>query len=214
MERLPWQWWGLGLRYGEVLARQEALRERVLSGEDAECLGLLEHQEVITLGRRPVKDVPSAASLAELGVDFHQTRRGGEATWHGPGQLVGYLICAVGRRNWTVRGTVASIEEGLIRWLNGVGIIGETRCEHPGVWVGERKIASLGLHFRKGVSMHGFALNLGVLGSGARLISPCGLSPDTLTSVEAITGLRLSPETAAPEVGELVIDSLPWRRSS
>ncbi|MEE2749923.1 MAG: lipoyl(octanoyl) transferase LipB [Myxococcota bacterium] len=211
---LNWQWWGTGLAYAATLSRQEGLREQVLNGLPSECLGLLEHREVIPVGKRPVPDLPAPADLHERGIDFHATRRGGLATWHGPGQLVGYLICAVGRRNWTVRGTVASMEEGLIQWLKSVGIQGSRHCGHPGVWVGEKKVGSIGLHFRKGVSIHGFALNLEPAGEGASLIEPCGLTRETLTSVRELTGAAPSARSAAPKVGDWVIDCLPRRPSS
>ena len=121
--RVPWEWWGTDLPYAETLTRQEGLREEVLQGLPSECLGLLEHREVITVGRRAVGNLPTGPELHERGIDFHATRRGGLATWHGPGQLVGYLICAVGRRNWTVRGTVAGLEDGLIQW-GTCGVLG------------------------------------------------------------------------------------------
>lgn len=207
-ESLPWQWWGADLPYGVVLERQNALREEVLRGETSECLGLLEHREVITTGRRAVDNLPSVEVLRAQGIDFHQTRRGGLATWHGPGQLVGYLICSVAERNWTVRATVAGIEEGLMAWLETQGVQADRRCGHPGVWIGPRKIGSVGLHFRKGVSMHGFALNLQPVGSGASMIEPCGMPKGVLTSLQEQTGRVCSPCTAAPSVGRHVVAAL------
>ena len=205
---LSWEWWGTDQPYRATWERQQRRREAVLAGEDAECLALLEHVSVVTTGRRPVEMSPAEDDLKALGIDVVRTERGGLATWHGPGQLVGYLICAVARRGWKVRTTVAAIEAGLQSWLATRKITSETRCDHPGVWVGERKIASVGLHFRRGVSMHGFALNLQPVGSEVGLIRPCGLDPGALTCVEAMGGGSWKPADAAPLVASHLIDSL------
>jgi lipoate-protein ligase B len=186
----------------------------VLAGEDAECLALLEHVSVVTTGKRAVDVSPAAEELQALGIDVVQTERGGLATWHGPGQLVGYLICAVARRGWKVRTTVAALETGLQGWLATQQIESETRCDHPGVWVGARKIASVGMHFRRGVSMHGFALNLAPPGPEVELIRPCGLAPDSLTCVEAMAGGRWKPADVAPLLASHLLDSLALQNPS
>ncbi len=205
---LSWEWWGNAQPYRLTWERQKRRREAVLAGEDAECLALLEHVSVITTGRRPVKMSPVAAELQTLGIDLVQTERGGLATWHGPGQLVGYLICAVARRGWKVRTTVSALEAGLQSWLETQGITCQTRCDHPGVWVGDKKIGSVGLHFRRGVSMHGFSLNLLAVGPEVDLIRPCGLDPGALTSVEAMGGGRRRPVDVAPLLASHLLDSL------
>jgi lipoyl(octanoyl) transferase len=211
---LSWEWWGEEQPYRATWERQRRRREAVLAGEDAECLALLEHVSVVTTGRRAVDLSPGADGLKALGIDLVHTERGGLATWHGPGQLVGYLICAVARRGWKVRTTVAALENGLQDWLATRQIESQTRCDHPGVWVGARKIASVGLHFRRGVSMHGFALNLQPPGAEVGLIRPCGLSPDTLTSVEAMGGGRWKPADVAPALAGVLLDSLARQNPS
>ncbi len=211
---LSWEWWGAEQPYRATWERQRSRREAVLAGEDAECLALLEHVSVVTTGRRPVEMSQAAENLKALGIDLVHTERGGLATWHGPGQLVGYLICAVARRGWKVRTTVAAIESGLQSWLATREIESETRCDHPGVWVGDRKIASVGLHFRRGVSMHGFALNLQPVGSEAALIRPCGLEPGSLTCVEAEGGGPWKAADAAPLLASHLLDSLARQNPS
>jgi lipoyl(octanoyl) transferase len=180
----------------------------VLAGEDAECLALLEHVSVVTTGRRPVDLSVAERELKAQGIELVHTERGGLATWHGPGQLVGYLICAVARRGWKVRTTVAALESGLQSWLKTQQIESKVQCGHPGVWIGDRKIASIGLHFRRGVSMHGFALNLQPVGSEVSLIRPCGLEPEALTCVEAEGGGHWKAAEVAPLLASHLLDSL------
>ncbi|HMV68976.1 MAG TPA: lipoyl(octanoyl) transferase LipB, partial [Myxococcota bacterium] len=165
------------------------------------------------LGRRGGE----AAEARRAGLDVVETERGGLATWHGPGQLVGYPIVRAAARGWAVKDVVAGVEDGLVGWLAGVGIQAARREGCPGVWVGDAKIASIGMHFRHGVSMHGFSLNLS-LGDGAFAgIAPCGVASCPIASVEALSGRRLAPEDVAIEVGEralaaIVARSLDGRR--
>ena len=142
---------------------------------------MLEHPGVVTLGRRGWGD--TGEPVGGLGVDVVQTRRGGLATFHGPGQLVGYLIASLKPHGWTVRGTVAGIEDGVIAWLARRGIHASTREGLPGVWVGHRKICAIGMHVRRGVTMHGFALNLSTDLGGFTGFVPCGIRDGGVTSV-------------------------------
>lgn len=193
------EWVGL-VPYGEMLERQRLRREAVLEGAATEVLWMLEHPPVVTLGRRG-GDVGEAQAH---GVEVVQTERGGLATWHGPGQLVGYPIIHAARRGWSVKGVVEGIERGLVDWLATRGVEAHRREGCPGVWVTEDKIASLGLHFRRGVSMHGFSLNLS-LGDGAFAgINPCGLSCRQV-SVEALTNQPISAQDVALDVGMCVL---------
>jgi lipoyl(octanoyl) transferase len=208
LERPPPELAWLGpVPYGEALTRQRARRDAVLARQAPEAVWLLEHDPpVVTVGRRPAPGNPSPEALAARGIEHVATERGGLATWHGPGQLVGYLIVDAGGRGLGVRGMVAAIEQAVIDWLGGEGIEAERRAGWPGVWAGRDKICALGLHFRRGISMHGFALNLCPdLEAGFGVILPCGIVDGGVTSVERLTGRVLRPEVVWRGVcGELV----------
>ncbi len=180
----------------------------MIAGGGGECLALLEHAPVITVGRRPAAGTPSAEELARHGVELHRTERGGLATWHGPGQLVGYLILDVRSRGLGAKGLVHRVEEGLIAWLDDQGIAGVRRCGYPGVWVGPDKIAAIGFHFRRGVSLHGFALNLSPSLSGFNLILPCGIRDGGVTSLGRLRGSSPCPADTAPAVAERILGAL------
>lgn len=167
---------------------------------------LLEHPPVITTGRRSVGGDVEPSRVRAAGFELHETERGGLATCHEPGQLVGYLFfdaSAVG-----VHRTVAALEEGLIGWLRGEGIAAARREGYPGVWVGREKVAAIGLHFRRGVSMHGFALNLVNDLRGFALIVPCGLADAGVTTVARLTGRHLPPARVAAAVGDRILAAL------
>ena len=141
--------------YGEAAALQERLRDRVRSGELAETMLLLEHPPVYTVGRRTGEaDLP----LPCVGIEVVATPRGGQLTYHGPGQLVGYPIMRVE----SVPEFILTMEQAIVAALADAGLEAATRLghKHVGVWVGERKIASVGMHISQGVSAHGFAVNV------------------------------------------------------
>ena len=203
------EWLGR-LAYADALEKQRARRDAVLAGEAPEVIWLLEHDPpVVTVGRRPAPGTPTASFLLSRGTDYARIERGGLATWHGPGQLVAYLIVDAGTRRLGVRRLVAAVESAVIVWLQGEGIVAGLRPGYPGVWVGEDKICALGFHFRRGVSMHGLALNLCPdLASGFGLIVPCGVSDGGVTSLERLTGRRLMPADAWESLGVLLCEKL------
>lgn len=176
MSDLPVQWLGR-LAYPWAERLQRGRRAGIVAGHAPEVLWLLEHDPVITLGRRGGEVLPATT------IPIVATDRGGLATYHGPGQLVGYAMIDVRRRRIGARGLVAAIETGIQAWLATVGIVATTRPDAPGVWVGERKIAALGLHFSHGVSLHGFALNLEPNLAAFDAIAPCGFEAWQVTSV-------------------------------
>lgn len=202
----PWprpQWLGrLGYRWAWRLQRLR--REAVIAGHAPEAVWLLEHDPVVTTGRRPVEVLPD-------GIEVVRTERGGLATWHGPGQLVGYLILDVGSRGMGVKSTICGVEEGIVRWLGGLGIVAGRRAGYPGVWVGRDKICAVGMHFRRGVSMHGFALNLTADLSGFEAIVPCGITDGGVTSVRRLLGACPTPLEASSDVGRVLVDTLAQR---
>lgn len=194
------EWRGLW-RYDEALVAQRVEREAVIDGRAGPVLWMLEHPPVITLGRRAA--AVDAVGIAEAGFQLVATERGGLATCHEPGQLVGYLIRDVSTVG--VRCAVHAIEGALIEWLAGAGVYARRRSDAPGVWVGGDKVAALGLHVRRGVTMHGFALNLVNDLRGFSLITPCGITDGGVTTVERCTGTSYTPAEAWPSVAAAVL---------
>lgn len=200
------QWLGR-LRYGWAWKLQHLRRNAVIAGLAPEACWLLEHDPVVTTGRRAVADLDGPA-LRSHGIDVHATERGGLATWHGPGQLVGYLIVNIDARGIKVREAIHGIEQGLIDALLAWDVHAVRRAAYPGVWVGHDKIAAIGIHVSRGVTMHGFALNLIPDLGGFGQITPCGITDGGVTTLERITGLYVQPEDAAFGVGASVLRAL------
>ena len=172
------------LEYGAALELQRSLALRRASGELPDLLILLEHEPVITLGRKTTPE-----NFRPQGIPVFNVERGGDATYHGPGQLVGYPIVLL--EDHDVRRHVKNIEEALIRTVRGFGIEGGRVDGHPGVWVGSKKLASVGVAVTNWVAYHGFALNVNTDLTYFNLIRPCGLDPSAMTSMERIKGQRL-----------------------
>jgi len=203
-----WRWLGT-VPYRDALSRQREHRDAVIEGEAPSELWLLEHPPVVTEGRRPPPVPTPVELLAQHGIDWVRTERGGLATYHGPGQLVGYLIADLGALRLGVKATVAGLERGLIAWLATRGVEAGLREGMPGVWVGRDKIGAVGLNVHRGVSMHGFALNLTTDLNPYRLIVPCGITDGGVTSLEALLGPTTpTPARAAPELAGEVLTAL------
>ena len=182
----------LGRRpYAEVHQLQRDLADRRIAGELADDLLLLvEHDPVVTLGRgtRETSLPLAPAALLARGVEVVDVERGGDVTYHGPGQLVGYPILDLTRHRQDLHWYLRQLEGTLIAALERLGVSGERRPGFTGVWVGPRKIASIGIHVRQWVTTHGFALNVLHQESGFDLIVPCGIPGVQMTSVEAESG--------------------------
>jgi lipoyl(octanoyl) transferase len=182
--------------YGEALARQLAAAAAVKNGTGPEHLFLLEHPHVFTLGRNasPEDILAGPEWLAERGVEIAECDRGGQVTYHGPGQLVGYPVLNLSPDRRDVRRYVRDLQETLIRTLAGYGIAAEPRDgqEYIGVWTGkgkkEEKIASIGVHLSRWVTTHGFALNVATDLSYFAGIIPCGLKAVRMTSIARLLG--------------------------
>jgi len=166
--------------YARAVAWQEALVARCLAG-GPDALLLLEHPPVYTLGRGA--DPAHLGLATETGVPIVRTHRGGQVTYHGPGQLVGYPILDLRRRRPDVRWYLRTLEDLLVAALGDLGIVAERRAGLTGVWVGPRKIASIGVALRRWVSWHGFAVNVGRDLGGFDAITPCGIAGVQMTSV-------------------------------
>ena len=179
--------------YGEALALQRDLRERRLAGhppEAGDTLLLLEHPPTFTFGRRSAREelVTPAELLRAQGFQLHEIERGGKITYHGPGQLVGYPIVSIRALDLGVPDFVRVLEQCVIDFLGELGLQAGRRRGLPGVWVGGRKIAAVGVHLKRWVSIHGFALNLCPDLSHFEAIVSCGLPGVQVTSVEAELG--------------------------
>jgi lipoyl(octanoyl) transferase len=173
------------VEYREALALQRRLRDARLAGDIPDVLLLLEHDPVYTRGRRSDRtDLPMGEEWHRMqGFDVVDTDRGGKVTYHGPGQLVGYPIMAVR----DVKGFVARLESAVVAALADEGIAGRSRAadgrDFTGVWVEDRKIASIGLHVSHGVTTHGFAVNVDGDLQPFEWVVPCGLDGVRMTSV-------------------------------
>jgi len=176
------------VEYREAAALQERLRERVIAGELPEVMLLLEHPPVYTIGRRSDQaDLPfGEAFYRDRGIDVVRTPRGGQLTYHGPGQLVGYPIMHVSG----VPEYILTMERSIVTALGDAGVAATTRLghKHVGVWVGERKIASVGVHISHGVSSHGFAVNVTNDLDPFTWVVACGLPEVQMTSLAAEGG--------------------------
>jgi len=172
--------------YADALALQRSVARARISGEIGEDLLLLvEHPPVVTLGRSSKERhlLASPALLAARGVELFEVERGGDVTFHGPGQLVGYPIVDLKRHKQDLHWYLRQVEEALIRAVAPLGIEGERSAGFTGVWTQGRKLASIGVHARDWVTWHGFALNVTTDLTYFDLIVPCGIAAVEMTSV-------------------------------
>ncbi len=175
--------------YGAALEQQRALAEQRIAGRlHDDLLLLVEHPPVVTLGRgtRSTSLPVAPEALRGRGIEVFEIERGGDVTYHGPGQLVGYPIFDLGVHRKDLHWFLRQIEQALIDALARVGIAGERNPGYTGVWTrgASRKIASIGIHVRQWVTWHGFALNVSTDLSAFDLIVPCGIPQVVMTSVE------------------------------
>jgi lipoate-protein ligase B len=176
--------------YRSVWALQKELAAARAAGTIGDRLLLVEHPAVLTLGRQadPRHVLGSADALARRGIEVIRVERGGEVTYHGPGQLVAYPIIGLGRRGLLLRPFVRALEGAMIATCAGFGVTAERREGHPGCWVdadglAPRKIGALGIRVERGVSYHGIALNIDPDLADFDLIDACGMPGVTSTSI-------------------------------
>ncbi|HWD11112.1 MAG TPA: lipoyl(octanoyl) transferase LipB [Solirubrobacteraceae bacterium] len=180
--------------YSDGIAIQETLRERRLAGELPDLLLLLEHPPLYTRGRRSgAEDLPFGEDFYRArGIEIHTTDRGGRLTYHAPGQLVGYPIMAIE----DIGAYLRTMEAAIIAALSEEGVTGRSRhdegIDYTGVWVAERKIASIGVHVSRGVTTHGFALNVDVDLQPFSWVIACGLPGVAMTSLARELGPQRS----------------------
>jgi len=185
------EWFGRIDYLAGLRIQEERLDDCLTRGE--ESVILLEHEPVYTIGR--LLDKSSLRAVDHLPYPVFETNRGGQATYHGPGQLVGYPILDLRARGRDLHGYLRKLEDLLINLLQEFGIPGSKIEGKTGVWVQDRKIASIGIGIRKWITMHGFALNVASDLSGFQSIVPCGLSGVRMTSVSTESGNEVSLET-------------------
>jgi lipoyl(octanoyl) transferase len=188
------------MAYAEALSLQRAMARARISGElDEDLLLLVEHPPVVTLGRsfKERHLLASPALLANRGVELFEVERGGDVTFHGPGQLVGYPIVDLKRHKRDLHWYLRQVEEALIRSIAPFGLAGERRTGLTGVWTEGRKLASLGVHARDWVTWHGFALNVTTDLRYFDLIVPCGIDAVEMSSIGRELERRGEPATDA-----------------
>jgi lipoyl(octanoyl) transferase len=192
--------------YHSALATQREIHSAVAEGSLSNTLILLEHPSVYTAGRRTLDSEKPIDGTPVVDVD-----RGGKITWHGPGQLVGYPIVRLANPHELV-GFVRTIEAALIKVCKEFGITTQCISKRSGVWVvderGERKIAAIGIRVAKGVTMHGFAINVNPDLSAFDQIVPCGIADADVTSIAKELGRDVSVSEVAPLVQRHMIDAL------
>jgi lipoyl(octanoyl) transferase len=183
------RWLGV-VQYDEGLRLQEQTVERLRASEAPEQLLLLEHPHVFTLGRGAdmANILADQQQLQFNSVEVHETGRGGDVTYHGPGQLVGYPIINLKPDRCDVHRYVRDIEEVLIQTIAGFGVTGTRIAGLTGVWVGNEKIGAIGVRIARWITSHGFALNVNTDLSYFKMIVPCGITDKGVTSLSRILG--------------------------
>ncbi len=194
------------LEYQKAWDYQREIQAGVIEGSLSNTLILLEHPSVYTAGRRTESHERPFDGTPVIDVD-----RGGKITWHGEGQLIGYPIIKLRNRNDVV-GFVREVETALIEACTELGLSTTRYCERSGVWIrdakGDRKIAAIGIRVAKGVTMHGFALNVNPDMTAYDRISPCGFTDTGVTSLAQELGRKISVEEVTPIVEKYLLIAL------
>lgn len=198
------EWFGRIDYLAGLRIQEERLDDCLAHGE--ETVILLEHEPVYTIGRH--LDKSSLRAVDRLPHPAFETNRGGQATYHGPGQLVGYPILDLRARGRDLHCYLRKLEDLLIDLLNEFGIPGRKIEGRTGVWVQDRKIASIGVGVRKWVTMHGFALNVASDLSGFLSIIPCGLSGVQMTSISQESGIEVSLQSVRGKLSPYLLRCL------
>lgn len=206
---MDFRWLGR-IAYADGLALQEELVAKRRADEIPDTVLLLEHDPVYTIGR--TRDRSSLINVDQLPHPVVETNRGGQATFHGPGQLVGYLILDLVAYGQDLHVYLREIESFLIDFASDFGISSGRRDGLTGVWVENRKLASIGVGVRKWISMHGFGLNVTPDLTGYEAIVPCGISDVVMTSLSLETSQEVSVEDAANRIEPFIRERLDQLR--
>ncbi len=195
------EWLGR-IPYTEAMSLQEHLAASLAQGNSPEKLLLLEHDPVYTIGR--TRDQSSLGTTSLLPHPLHIISRGGQATYHGPGQLVGYPILDLRKHGQDLHLYLRALEQLAMDTLAQFGVASSRRDGLTGVWVEDRKICSIGVGVRKWITMHGFALNINGPLDGFRAITPCGIQGVRMTSIREETGKYHDLTSVAKVIANLV----------
>lgn len=190
------------LGYAEALDLQHRLVAAHKAGKADDVLLLLQHPAVLTLGRRAdaANIIASPEQLAREGIEIFNVERGGNVTYHGPGQLVGYPILDLRHFKKDVSWFVAAMAEALVRTLADFGVQSEYRRAQPGVWVGDEKIVAIGVRIESWITYHGFAFNVNPDMRHWELIVPCGIADKGVTSLSKLLGRSVDVNALLPIV--------------
>lgn len=204
------------MEYGQAWDLQKSIVKQIDQEEKRSSLLLLQHPPTYTVGsqRHPEHLLLSEAQLQEKGIARFEIDRGGDITYHGPGQLVGYPMIVLEGEKLDLHGYLRSLEEVIIRYLAQFGLQGTRKSEYTGVWIGDEKIAAIGVKFNKRrqrrgfITSHGFAFNIksGIQHEGFTGIVPCGIQQFGVTSLEDMTGLTFTVEQVASEITPFFAD--------
>ena len=201
---MNFRWLGT-IAYPDGLALQDDLVEQRRNDLIEDTVLLLEHEPVYTIGR--TRDRSSLGEPNHLPHPLFETNRGGQATYHGPGQLVGYFILDLNRYGRDLHVYLRQIESLLIDFAGEFGMNATRREGLTGVWVEDRKLASIGVGVRRWVSMHGFGLNISSDLSGYDAITPCGISDVSMTSLSREIQTEITVEEAARRIEPVILRS-------
>lgn len=202
MNQIEAQWWGR-VEYSEAVDRQVRLRDQVIARGAGGYVVFVEHPPVVTCGRNHDPSPEEIHRIRAHGMDFQRSSRGGQLTYHGPGQLVMYPILHLGWLKMGVKEAVTSVTDSMINWLDERGIDCEWRDDAPGVWTradSPRKLASVGMRITRQVTWHGGALNLTTDMSAFSVFQPCGFSGSVMTSVGEVEDQSIDSEEVAREL--------------
>ncbi|MCG8484847.1 MAG: lipoyl(octanoyl) transferase LipB [Clostridia bacterium] len=177
------------VRYNDGLNMQQSARKKVLDGEYDGILFILEHAPVYTLGTGGGREnfLISEEELSEKGIDIVETKRGGNVTFHGPGQVVAYPIFNLKKLKQDAHWYIDCLEEVVIKTLEEYGIAGSRKSEYRGVWIDGLKISALGVHLKRWVTFHGLSFNVNVDKAYFNMINPCGITQYGISSLEDYT---------------------------
>lgn len=196
------------ISYADALDLQNRLVDDLVAGNGRETLLLLEHENVFTIGR--TRDQSSLGEPQQLPHPVFETNRGGQATWHGPGQLVAYPILNLQQRGRDLHHYMRFLEEIIILTCRELGVSASRRESLTGVWVENRKVASIGVGVKRWVSMHGLALNVTKASLSAfKHITPCGINGVEMTCLEKESGAAQDVEKTAGLLAEIFQRELP-----
>lgn len=201
--------------YGAAHQLQERLVQEHIQCSRSNSLLLLQHNPVITIGRSGSRDniLATKSALETAGIEVYEIERGGDVTYHGPGQLTGYPIINLRHFRKDVHWYVRQLEETIIKVLAEYSIVGERMKGYTGVWVGNEKVAAIGVAIRRWITYHGFALNIHPDMSHFQMIRPCGITDKGVTSLEKLLGYRVDMDgvvdkTASAFARVLDVDSI------